>query len=89
MNYQITVQEYLDDSWSPWFDGLTLTHGADGATTPAGLVRDQTALYGLLDKARDLGLTLLTVEAGTPAAPPAPGSPARPDSAVAGFITPD
>ena len=89
MNYQITVQEYLDDSWSPWFDGLTLTHAADGATTLAGLVRDQTALYGLLDKARDLGLTLLAVEASTPAAPPAPGSPARPDRAGPGFSNPD
>jgi hypothetical protein len=27
-----------------------------------GAIRDQAALYGLFDKARDLGLTLLTVE---------------------------
>ena len=78
MNYQITVQEYLEDSWSTWFDGLTLTHAADGATTLAGPVRDQTALYGLIDKARDLGLTLLAVGATTPAALPAPGPPGPP-----------
>ena len=53
--------EHLDDNWSTWFDGLTLTHVADGTTTLAGPVRDQSALYGLLDKARDLGLTLLAV----------------------------
>ena len=76
LHYQITVQEYLEDSWSPWFDGLILTHAADGATTLAGPVRDQTALYGLIDKARDLGLTLIAVGAIPPAAPPtAPASP--------------
>jgi len=75
LHYQITVKEYLEDNWAAWFDGLTLTHAPDGATTLAGPVRDQTALYGLLDKARDLGLTLLAVVAATEAAPPA-----RPDS---------
>lgn len=84
LHYQITVKEYLEDSWSPWFDGLTFTHAADGATTLAGPVRDQTALYGLIDKARDLGLTLIAVEATTPTAPPAPvlGPQARTDGDV-------
>ena len=57
LHYQITIKEYLEDSWSTWFDGLTITHAADGATTLAGPVRDQSALYGLIDKTRDLGLT--------------------------------
>ena len=61
LHYQITVKEYLEDSWSTWFDGLTITHAADGATTLAEPVRDQSALYGLIDKARDLGLTLVSV----------------------------
>ncbi len=84
LHYQITVQEYLEDSWSPWFDGLTLTHAADGATTLAGPVRDQTALYGLIDKARDLGLTLIAVGiTPTAAAPAAPSGPqTRSDRAV-------
>ena len=66
-HYQITVNEMLDASWSAWFDGLTITHNADSNTLITGLVRDQTALYGLIDKARDLGLTLLEVAAHTPA----------------------
>jgi len=61
LHYQITVKGYLDDSWSVWFDGLTITHDADGNTLLVGLVRDQTALYGLIDKARDLALTLVAV----------------------------
>ena len=61
LHYQITVKEYLEDSWAAWFDDLTISHAPDGATTLAGSVRDQSALYGLIDKARDLGLTLVAV----------------------------
>jgi hypothetical protein len=68
-HYQITIKEYLEDSWSAWFDGLTITHAPDGTTTLAGVVRDQTALYGLMAKLRDLGLTLVAVAPDTPAAP--------------------
>jgi len=68
-HYQITVKEYLEDNWSAWFDGLTIAHGPDGTTTLTGVVRDQTALYGLMAKLRDLGLTLVAVTPDLPAAP--------------------
>jgi hypothetical protein len=70
-HYQITINEYLEDSWAAWFDGLTITHAPDGTTTLAGPVRDQSALYGLIDKARDLGLTLVSVIPYTPVVPTA------------------
>ncbi len=57
----------LDDTWSDWFDGLRITHDAAGDTLLEGAVRDQTALYGLLAKARDLQLTLIAVEQRTSA----------------------
>lgn len=60
-HYQITVKETLEESWSAWFDGLTITPAPDGTTLLAGSVRDQAALYGLLAKLRDLGLTLVAV----------------------------
>lgn len=69
LHYQITVKGYLDASWSTWFDGLTITHDTDGNTRLAGAIRDQTALYGLIDKARDLALTLVAVVELTPLAP--------------------
>ena len=62
--YRIRVQGQLDPAWSAWFDGLSVTHDADGDTTLAGPVADQAALYSLLRKARDLGLTLLAVGQG-------------------------
>ena len=61
VSYRIRVRGALDPEWSAWFGGLAITHHADGATTLAGPVADQAALYGLLNRARDLGLTLLTV----------------------------
>ncbi len=59
--YQIRVKGHLDDHWSDWFDGLTLTRHEDGTTLLSGPVADQAALFGLLIKVRDLGLPLLSV----------------------------
>jgi len=58
--YQIRVKGRLDQSWSSWFDDMTLTF-AQGETTISGAVEDQAALHGLLAKVRDLGLTLIDV----------------------------
>jgi hypothetical protein len=49
---QVTVNDNLEDSWAAWFDDLAISHASDGATTLAGSVRDQSALYGLIGKAR-------------------------------------
>jgi hypothetical protein len=59
--YRIRVRGQLDLHWSAWFGGLAITHDADGNTVLEGLVTDYAALYGLLSKARDLGLLLLAV----------------------------
>ncbi len=59
--YQIRVKGVLDESWSDWFGGLTITPRASGETLLTGPVRDQAALHGLLVKIRDLGLVLLSV----------------------------
>jgi len=60
-HYQIRVRGAIDPLWSGWFAALTITHDADGNTLLAGPVADQAALYGLINRLRDLGLTLLAV----------------------------
>lgn len=60
--YEIRVQGLLDKSWSAWLGGLEVTALDGGETLLAGLVRDQSALHGLLNKIRDLGLPLLGIE---------------------------
>jgi len=36
-HYQVTVKEYLEDSWAAWFDGLAISHAADRTATLAQL----------------------------------------------------
>lgn len=59
--YQIKIEGHLGQQWMDWFDGLTVTQEEDGNTLLTGPVVDQSALYGLLKKVRDLGMTLLSL----------------------------
>jgi hypothetical protein len=59
--YEVRVQGRLEPRWSTWFDGFTLTPGADGTTVLTGTAVDQAALHGLLQSLRDLGLPLVSV----------------------------
>lgn len=59
--YQIRIKDHLDDKWSGWFEGLTITVETNGETLLSGPVADQAALHGLLKKVRNLGLTLLSI----------------------------
>ena len=60
--YSILVKGYLDQERSGWFDGLAITHTAEGETILSGTIADQAALHGVLAKIRDLGLSLLEVK---------------------------
>jgi hypothetical protein len=59
--YEVRLQGHLDQRWSTWFDGLTLTREDDGTTTLRGDVVDQAGLHGVLGKVRDLGAVLISV----------------------------
>jgi hypothetical protein len=66
--YRIVLRGRLSDHFAAAFDGMTLELGP-GQTVLVGDVRDQAHLYGLLDRLRDFGIELLSVEpADTPAA---------------------
>ncbi len=62
-HYELRVDGHLDEHWSAWFGGLTLSREDDGTTTLRGAVTDQAELHGLLAKVRDLGATLISVRA--------------------------
>lgn len=59
--YRITVRGRLSERFAPAFDGVTLEPGA-GKTALVSELADQSQLYGLLDRLRDFGLELLSVE---------------------------
>jgi hypothetical protein len=59
--YRITVRGRLTERFGSAFDGMALEPGS-GETALVGDVRDQSQLHGLLDRIRDLGLELVSVE---------------------------
>ena len=60
-SYEIRVQGRLDQRWSTWFDGLTLSYEGEDITVLRGSLVDEAALHGILIKVRDLALPLLAV----------------------------
>ena len=62
--YQISVPGELDESWSDWVEGMTITVESEGdgppVTTLTGTL-DQAALRGLLRRLYSLGLPLISV----------------------------
>ena len=59
---EIVVEGHLDANRSGWFEGMQLSNQPDGTTRITGSVIDQSALFGLLNRIRDLGLPLLAVQ---------------------------
>jgi len=60
-NVEIRVKGQIDQHWSDWFEGLTITHNDQNETVLTGPVVDQAALHGLLAKLRDLRLPIVSV----------------------------
>jgi hypothetical protein len=61
MTYQIRLKGHLNDEWTDWFGGLTITLENNGDTLLTTREIDQAALHGLLRRVRDLGMPLLSV----------------------------
>jgi hypothetical protein len=67
--YEIKIKGRLDPRWSEWFAGLQMTGLEGNETLLAGELPDQGALHGLLERIRDLNITLVSVTCGDPSAP--------------------
>jgi len=59
--YQICLEGKLDERWLRWFEGLEVDASADNQTIICGEF-DQSALHGLLNRIRDLGVILISVQ---------------------------
>ena len=60
--YKIRIKGHIGDSWSSWFEGLTIHPNENGETVLTGPLVDEAALYGVLMKIRDLGLPLVELK---------------------------
>jgi hypothetical protein len=61
ITYVIRIRGHLDPRWAEWFYDLVLTHESDGTTTLCGPLQDHTALHSVLDRIRDMNLSLISV----------------------------
>lgn len=59
--YQIIVDGHLEATWQDWFEGMTITNQENGDALISGHLPDQAALYGILNRISNLGLTLISV----------------------------
>jgi len=64
--FEIKVRGHLDPCWLESFPGLTFTHLEKDGTLLSGVLPDQAALHGLLERIRDLNLALVSVTCGGP-----------------------
>lgn len=78
-SYTFQLAGHLDRRWAAAFDGFTITHSYAPDTHPvtllSGPVPDQSALYGLISRLRDIGVTLISVQPTDRSAADAPTAP--------------
>ncbi len=64
--YSFRLAGHLDHRWEAAFDGFSITHAYATQRHPVtlltGPVPDQAALYGLISRLRDLGVSLISVQ---------------------------
>jgi hypothetical protein len=61
LKVEIHFKGQINEKWSEWFGGLTVSHPDFDETVLSGPVVDSSALYGILARLRDLGLQLTSV----------------------------
>lgn len=58
---QIRVKGHLSEQWVDWLGGLKIKNLPDGQAELSGPLPDQSALYGVLNQLRDLGVSLVSL----------------------------
>lgn len=82
---EIKIHGQLGQHWSEWFAGLELTDLEEDVCLISGWLPDQAALHGLLERIRDLNLTLVSVTSSSSEQDPhADASGDNTESAAAG-----
>lgn len=57
---EIKIEGHLDLKWADWLEGFAISHATSQVTILSGQVNDQSGLYGIMAKLRDLGVRILS-----------------------------
>ena len=60
--YEIIVESHIDRKRLRAFEGLDFKHLPDGKTLIYGTLKDQTELFAVINKIRDMNLKLLLIK---------------------------
>lgn len=66
MNKTVTIKikGIIDSQWQVCFQGMQISHERDNSIIH-GSVLDDAQLYGIIDKMRDLNLSIISLSTGT------------------------
>ena len=59
--YEIHIKGHLNHNWSDWLDCMQMCCLDNGETILSGMLADQAALMGILNKLYSMNLTILSV----------------------------
>jgi hypothetical protein len=59
--YQIILKGHLDQDWDGWFSDMEIQYDQNDNTILVGWVVDNSAFFGLLDRLRDLNITIISI----------------------------
>lgn len=61
MRYEFRVEGDVSERWAEWFCAVQIV-AEDGESVITAVIPDQSALHGVLNQIRDLGLCLISVK---------------------------
>ncbi len=61
LHVEICVKGRINEDWSEWYEGLTISHAEGEQSLLSGPIIDQTAVYGLIARLSRLGLPLVSI----------------------------
>ena len=61
-HYEIVVAGHVDERWISSYGAMNVEHRSTGETVLSGPIEDQAALHGILNRIRDMNLTLINVK---------------------------
>jgi hypothetical protein len=62
LKVEIVIKGHIDPEWKGWFEDLDIVPDDANTSRLTGYLIDQSALYGVLSRLRDLGLELVSIK---------------------------